>query len=202
MCHTALSANPLHDGSACTRSAGHGTGRADRGSHRRPSKYAHVARRLFGSIKKSSLPRMLGIRDGSANTHIFFVVVDDLDQYRVALALDFEPQEKPDPTRSDQALYPARDGQEPHAGDDLVAGEFESQGAVEIDPQTWRLFRSASSVINFRVGSRTVLRRHHQEGLFLGVEPTKSGRKRKSPLECLLSRVVGWWRGGGRNFAS
>ena len=39
---------------------------------------------------------------------------------------------------------------------------------------------------DFRCGSRTVLRRHHQEGLFLGVEPTKSGRKRKSPLECRL----------------
>ena len=47
---------------------------------------------------------------GSAHNHNFFMVVDDLDQYRVALALDFEPQEKPDPTRSGQARYPARDG--------------------------------------------------------------------------------------------
>ncbi len=36
-------------------------------------------------------------------------------------------------------------------------------------------------------GSRTVLRRHHQEGPFLGVKPTKSGRKRKSSPECRLS---------------
>ncbi len=35
-------------------------------------------------------------------------------------------------------------------------------------------------------GSRTVLRRHHQEGPFLGVKPTKSGRKRKSSPECRL----------------
>ncbi len=106
--------------------------------------------------------RMSGVRDGSANNLKFFVVVDDLDQYRVALVLDFEPQEKPDPTRSGQAHYPARDGQEPHAGDDPVAGEFESQGAVEIDPQTWRLFRSASSVINFRVGSKPEVSDGHE----------------------------------------
>ncbi len=73
---------------------------------------------------------------------------------RSVLALDFEPREKSDPTRSGQARYQARDSQEPHAGDDLFAGEFEPQGAVGIDPRTWRLFRLAPSVINFRAGSQ------------------------------------------------
>ncbi len=31
--------------------------------------------------------------------------------------------------------------------------------------------------LDFRFGSQPVLRRHHQEGLFLGVEPTKLGKK-------------------------
>ena len=48
--------------------------------------------------------------------------------------------------------------------------------------------------------SRAVLRRHHQEGLFLGVKPTKSGRKRKSPLESLLSGVHRTYLGHGQNF--
>ena len=39
---------------------------------------------------------------------------------------------------------------------------------------------------NDRKGSRSVLRQHYQEGLFTGVEPTKSRRKRTSASECLL----------------
>ncbi len=37
-----------------------------------------------------------------------------------------------------------------------------------------------------RCGSGSVLRRHRLEGLFLGVEPTNSGYKRTSALECRL----------------
>ena len=47
---------------------------------------------------------------GSANTLILFTAVDDLNQNWVALGLDFEPQENPDPTWSGRARYPARDG--------------------------------------------------------------------------------------------
>ncbi len=92
-------------------------------------------------------------RSGNHDFYNFYVLSMIWINIRLVLALDFEPWEKSDPTRSAQARYPARDGQAPHTGDDLVAGEFESQGAVEIDPQTWRLFRSPSRVINFRVGS-------------------------------------------------
>jgi hypothetical protein len=47
------------------------------------------------------------------------------------------------------------------------------------------------------VRSRAILRRHHQEGLFLGVEPTKSGRKRTSALECRLLEVDRTYLGHG-----
>ena len=45
----------------------------------------------------------------------------------MVLALDFEPWEKSDPARSGQARHPARDGQEPHAGDNFV-GELPDEG--------------------------------------------------------------------------
>jgi hypothetical protein len=43
-----------------------------------------------------------------------------------------------------------------------------------------------------RFGSRSVLRRHHQEGLFLGEELTKLGQKQTSALD------VGCWGMSGR----
>ncbi len=42
--------------------------------------------------------------------------------------------------------------------------------------------------LNVGLGSGSVLWRHHQEGLFLGVERTKSGEKRTSRLEGSLRR--------------
>ncbi len=47
--------------------------------------------------------------------------------------------------------------------------------------------------------TRAVLRRHHQEGLFLGVQPTKSGRKRTSALECQLLGVEQTYQRRGLN---
>ncbi len=43
--------------------------------------------------------------------------------------------------------------------------------------------------LDFRCGSRTVLRRHHQEGLLLGVDRTKSARKQTWASECRLLGV-------------
>ncbi len=56
--------------------------------------------------------------------------------------------------------------------------------------------------LDFRCGSGTVLRRHHQEGLNLGVKPTKSGRKRTSGLKCRFPGVDRTYLGHGWNFAS
>ncbi len=52
------------------------------------------------------------------------------------------------------------------------------------------------------IGSGTDLRRHHQEGLLLGVKRTKSGKKRTCRPKCRLLGDKRTWHGGGWNFRS
>ncbi len=84
-------------------------------------------------------------------------------------------------------IAPAGNNQSSHGGDEMAeAFGIACYELVSLD---------------FRCGSRAVHRRHHQEGLFLGVEPTKSERKRTSATEFPGLGVDRTRPGHGWNFA-
>ncbi len=63
------------------------------------------------------------------------------------------------------------------------------------------LISFSRSVSDFRLGSPPDQRHRHPESLHLGVQPTKSGRKRTSALECRLLGVERSHRRPGPDFS-
>ena len=70
-----------------------------------------------------------------------------------------------------------------------LRGEDDSNKAVpgQKNQIEWRPELIQIGVINFRFGSKPVLRRHRRVGPLLEVKPTKSGNKRTLPHEGRLS---------------